>query len=109
LRYLDRDPVSIDYSWVRHEIGTRLTKQNLREKDLFSLLENQLGQSLHSADVEIDATSASDDIAMRLQVDAGSPILRIERLTYADEATPIVFEYLHYRAETFKYKMKVLR
>ena len=109
VRYLNREPVSIDYSWVRQEIGTRLSKQNLREKDLFSLLENQLGQPLHSADVEIDAAAASDDIAARLQVKAGSPILRIERLTYADEATPILFEYLHYRAETFKYKMKVLR
>lgn len=109
VRYLNREPVSIDHSWVRQEIGTRLSKQNLREKDLFSLLENQLGQPLHSADVEIDAASASDDIAARLQVNAGSPILRIERLTYADEVTPIVFEYLHYRAETFKYRMKVLR
>jgi len=109
VRYLNREPVSIDHSWVRHEIGSRLTEKNLREKDLFSLLENELHQPLHSADVEIDATSASADVAARLGVPAGSPILRIERLTYAAEDKPLVFEYLHYRAETFKYKMKVLR
>lgn len=109
VRYLNREPVSIDYSWVRHEVGSRLSEKNLREKDLFSLLENALRQPLHSADVEIDATSASAEIATRLKVAAGAPILRIERLTYAEQDKPLVFEYLHYRAETFKYKMKVLR
>jgi GntR family transcriptional regulator len=109
VRYLNREPVSIDHSWVRHEVGSRLTEKNLREKDLFSLLENELHQPLHSADVEIDATSASAEVASRLHVQTGAPILRIERLTYAAEDRPLVFEYLHYRAETFKYKMKVLR
>jgi GntR family transcriptional regulator len=109
VRYLNREPISIDYSWVRHDVGSRLTEKNLREKDLFSLLENELHQRLHSADVEIDATSASNDVATRLNVAPGSPILRIERLTYAQQEKPLVFEYLHYRAETFKYRMKVLR
>lgn len=109
VRYLNREPVSIDYSWLRFEIGSRLSEQNLVNKDLFSLLENELGKPLHSADVEIDATSASEEIAQRLHVTPGSPILRIERLTYSDEAMPLMFEYLHYRAETFKYKLKVMR
>jgi GntR family transcriptional regulator len=109
VRYLNREPVSIDYSWVRHDVGSRLTEKNLREKDLFSLLENELRQPLHSADVEIDATSASSEVAARLKVAVGAPVLRIERLTYAQEERPLVFEYLHYRAETFKYKMKVMR
>jgi GntR family transcriptional regulator len=109
VRYLNREPVSIDYSWVRHEIGSRLSEQNLADKDLFSLLENELGKPLHSADVEIDATSASEEIAARLHIIPNSPILRIERLTYSGESMPLVFEYLHYRAETFKYKLKVLR
>ena len=73
------------------------------------MLENELGQPLHSADVEIDATSASAEIAERLHITANSPILRIERLTYASASMPLVFEYLHYRAESFKYKLKVLR
>tara|TARA_R110001599_G_scaffold171353_1_gene362105 strand:+ start:92621 stop:93355 length:735 start_codon:yes stop_codon:yes gene_type:complete len=109
VRYLNREPISIDYSWVKHEIGTKLTEKNLREKDLFSLLENFLHKGLHSADVEIDATTATNEIASRLKIPAGSPILRIERLTYSAEDNPLVFEYLHYPAETFKYKMKVLR
>ncbi|MBF8179686.1 GntR family transcriptional regulator [Herminiimonas contaminans] len=109
VRYLNREPISIDYSWVRHEIGSNLSEKNLKDKDLFSLLENELGQPLHSADVEIDATSASAEIAARLNVAANSPILRIERLTYASESKPLVFEYIHYRAESFKYKLKVLR
>lgn len=109
VRYLNREPVSVDHSWVRHDLGARLSEQNLRDKDLFSLLENELGQRLHSADLEIDATSAASDIADRLKVAPGAPVLRIERLTYAREDRPLVFEYLHYRAETFKYRLRILR
>ncbi|SFU74756.1 GntR family transcriptional regulator [Pseudoduganella namucuonensis] len=109
VRYLNREPVSVDVSYLPHEIGARLSKTGLRDRDLFSLLENELGQPLHSADVEINASSANEEVALRLQVPNQSPILRIERLTYATPTQPLVFEYLHYRAETFKYKLKVLR
>lgn len=109
VRYLNREPVSVDYSWVRYEIGSHLTKHNLRDKDLFFLLENELGQPLHSADVEIDASSASAEIAARLKMTPNSPILLLERLTYASQNKPLVFEYLHYRAGSFKYTLKMLR
>lgn len=109
VRYLNREPISVDYSYLQRDIGARLSKTSLRDRDLFSLLENELGQPLHSADVEINASSAGEEVALRLNVPNQSPILRIERLTYATPTQPLVFEYLYYRAESFKYKLKVLR
>lgn len=109
IRTLNREPISVDHSYLALEIGKRLSKTSLRDRDLFSLLENELGKRLHSADVEIDATSASKEIAVPLKIEPGSPVLRIERLTYAAHAKPLVFETLHYRAESFKYKLKVSR
>lgn len=109
VRYLDRKPISVDVSYLEAEMGSKLSKAGLRDRDLFSLLENELGHRLHSADVEIDATSAGPDIAPHLKVELKSPILRIERLTYASRKKPVVFEYLHYRAESFKYKLKITR
>lgn len=109
VRYLNREPISIDYSYLPRDVGARLSETSLRDRDLFSLLENELGQPLHSADVEINASAADDEVALRLNVPPQSPILRIERLTYATPTQPLVFEYLYYRAESFKYKLKVLR
>lgn len=109
IRYLNRQPISVDYSYLEKDIGLRLSRSALRERDLFSMLENELGHRLHSAEVEIDATSAPAEIAPHLKVEPGSPILRIERLTYARLEKPLVFEYLHYPAESFKYKLKVTR
>lgn len=109
VRYLNREPVSVDYSYLAPDIGAKLSKSSLGERDLFSLLENELGRRLHSADVEIDATSASEQVAAALKIKPGAPVLRIERLTYAAHAQPLVFEYLHYRSENFKYKLKISR
>jgi GntR family transcriptional regulator len=109
VRYLNREPVSVDYSYLAPDIGSRLSKSSLGERDMFSLLENELGRRLHSADVEIDATSATEEVAASLKIKPGSPVLRIERLTYAQQEKPLVFEYLLYRAENFKYKLKISR
>lgn len=109
VRYLDREPISMNYAWTHFEIGSKLTCQSLRNKDLFSLLENELGQQLHSAEVEIESTSANVEVANRLNIERHSPILKIERLTYSKSLLPLVFEYHFYRADSFKYKLKVMR
>ena len=109
VRYLNREPMSVDYSYLPRDVGSRLSKKSLRDRDLFSLLENELGQPLHSAEVEINASAANAEVAERLGVAPDSPILRIERLTYATPTQPLVFEYLYYRAESFKYKLRILR
>jgi GntR family transcriptional regulator len=109
VRYLDREPISVDHSWLPVAIGERLQPAALRSRDLFSLLENELGHRLHSAEMEIDATLASTELATQLKIPHRAPVLRIERLTFATESQPLVFEHLHYRADTFKYKLKITR
>lgn len=109
VRYVDREPVSVDVSYLDPKIGSKLSKSALRDHDLFFLLENQLGHPLDSADVEIYAVAATVDIADQLRLDQGSPILRIERLTYAKQEMPILFEYLHYAADRFRYNLKITR
>ncbi|HSV80260.1 MAG TPA: GntR family transcriptional regulator [Ramlibacter sp.] len=109
IRYLDREPISVDHSYLPASIGARLSQASLRDRDLFSLLENELGHRLHSADVEIDATLATPELARNLRVANKAPVLRIERLTYATESRPLVYEHLHYRADKFKYKLKITR
>lgn len=93
---------------VRHDISSRLIEKNPQDKDLFSLLENELGQDLHSADMEIDATASIEEIGRRLKVQARSSILGIERLTSGSEDRPLVLVYIHYCADSFKFKLNIL-
>jgi GntR family transcriptional regulator len=108
LRYLNREPISVDQSYFPLELGERLAQEDLPTRDIFVILENDYGLHLTHADVQIEAISADEGLARHLRIDEASPLLRIERLTYADER-PIDFEYLYYRGDAFQYRLRIDR
>jgi GntR family transcriptional regulator len=108
LRYLNREPISVDQSYFPLELGKRLAKEDLPTRDIFVILENDYGLHLTHADVQIEAISADEGLARHLRIDEALPLLRIERLTYADER-PIDFEYLYYRGDAFQYRLRIER
>ena len=109
LRFLDREPISLDVSYFENAIGNRLRQSDLANRDIFALLENEFGIALGKAELQIEATLADETLAELLQVAEGAPILRMERLTYSAAGKPIDFEYLYYRGDAFQYRMRVDR
>ena len=108
LRYLNREPISVDQSYFSVAIGERLAQEDLPTRDIFIILENDYGMQLSHADLRIDAISADEFLARQLRTAEGSPLLRIERLTFVDEQ-PVDFEYLYYRGDAFQYRMRIDR
>jgi GntR family transcriptional regulator len=108
LRYLNREPISVDQSYFPVAIGERLAHEDLATRDVFVILENDFGLHLTHADLQIEAISADDFLARQLRIAEASPLLRIERLTYADER-PLDFEFLYYRGDAFQYRLRIDR
>ena len=61
------------------------------------------------ADLAIDAVLADSDLTQALNVEAGSPIMRIERLTHDAQGQPLDFEHLYYRGDAFQYRLRIDR
>ncbi|SDC88740.1 GntR family transcriptional regulator [Paraburkholderia lycopersici] len=109
VRLLNREPVSLELTWVPEAIGKRLANADLVTRDIFLILENDCGVPLGHADVSIGAILADDDIVEALRVEDGSPVLRIERLTHDASGMPIDYEYLYFRGDAFQYRLRVDR
>ncbi|CAB3654590.1 GntR family transcriptional regulator [Paraburkholderia rhynchosiae] len=109
IRLLNREPVSLELTWVPQAIGKRLASADLTTRDIFLILENDCGVPLGHADVSIDAILADQDIVDALRVEEGSPVLRIERLTHDASGQPVDFEYLYFRGDAFQYRLRVDR
>lgn len=109
VRLLNREPVSLEITWVPEAIGKRLANADLVTRDIFLILENDCGVPLGHADVSIDAILADEDIVAALKVEEGSPVLRIERLTHAADGTPVDYEYLYFRGDAFQYRFRIDR
>ncbi|MGD8591338.1 MAG: GntR family transcriptional regulator [Gammaproteobacteria bacterium] len=108
IRYLNREPISIDHSFFPEEIGARLEHHDLAQ-DIFPMLENQFRETLGHADLKIGAIAADDEHTRALNIEMNSPCLRINRVVFTSSGKPIDFEYLTYRGDAFQYQLKVDR
>jgi len=109
VRYLDREPISLDVTYVSASLGERLVHEDLPRRDIFVIMENDYGIALGNADLQIESMVADTELAPLLHVSPGTPILKIERLTYTVDGHPLDFEYLHYRGDAFQYRMQLER
>jgi GntR family transcriptional regulator len=109
VRLVNREPVSLEVTYVPRSIGEKLERADLVARDIFLIIENDCGIALGHADLAIDAVLADDDLTLALDVEEGAPIMRIERLTHAVDGTPLDFEYLYYRGDAFQYRLRIDR
>lgn len=109
VRYLNREPISVDVSYVGEDLGNRLRNEDLATRDIFLIVENDYGVALGNADLRIESMLADVTLARLLKVTEGSPILRIERLTFTADQRPLDFEYLYYRGDAFQYRLRIER
>jgi len=108
IRYLNREPISLDHSFFPVEVGKELLGRDLTQ-DVFPMLENECGIELGHAELKIEAITATNDLAEKLNVGVGSSILRIQRLVFSKSGVPIDFEYLSYIGDAFQYQVRVER
>ncbi|AVR98647.1 GntR family transcriptional regulator [Pseudoduganella armeniaca] len=109
VRHVDGAPVSFEVTYLPTHVGERLRRENLAERDIFLILEADYGIALSHADIEIGAVSADAGLAAALSVPAGAALLRIERLTWSADGTPLDFEYLYVRGDAFQYTLRLPR
>lgn len=109
LRYLDRQPLSVNVSWFPREIGERIASADLSTRDILHILENDLGRPLRGAELEITAEAMPAREARLLRVAAGVPALRVRRLVRSIDGEPLHLEKVVYRSDTFSYRLNLTR
>ena len=82
VRLADGEPLAHDISWMPHTLAHPLLDADFRHVALYDLLQG-IGIVVDSGQETITATVADTAISDLLQVDPGTPLLSIERLTTA--------------------------
>jgi GntR family transcriptional regulator len=108
VRYLNREAVSVDTSYFPMAIGQKLFSRDLSD-DIFPLLENELRITLGRANICLEARAADGDTAKLLEIEAGDPIMWVQRLTHDKDGNPVDYEYLAFRGDSYKYRFHIDR
>ena len=109
LRYLDRQPLSVNNSYIVCSLGERLARVDFSQRDLIDVFEHEGGLKIGEAQIEIGAGVARPQDAKLLQVAPGAPVLEVERLLHSAGGEPVHIETAVYRADAFRYKLSVRR
>jgi GntR family transcriptional regulator len=110
VRFLDERPVSLDITYLSVETGEFLRGTDaLEQRDIFSILEEDLNIRLSYADLKIEAISPDRETQQILDIADGRPMLKIERLTHDANGQAVDFEFLYVRTDYLQYGLRVER
>jgi DNA-binding GntR family transcriptional regulator len=97
----DGDPVLLDYAYFNKTITENLTKK-LCERSLYKYFEEKLGLKITTSIQEFFAEIVSDEVRKLLNIEPGTPIIKIENITFLDDGS--VLEYTIGYRNPLKYR-----
>ncbi len=105
LRSVNNTPLILETSFLPLKICPRLIEADLTDHSLYDILENKYGLNLDWADAKIEAIAADASHSRRLRVKKGTPLLRLEQITYLENERPIQFLEAISRSDQYKYHL----
>ena len=108
VRSVEGQPFSFLTTFVPAEIGRRYGAEDLANKPLLSLLERG-GIQVDAANQLISATLADAEVAGHLGVEAGSALLKINRIVRDRDGRPVEYITALYRPDQYQYRMVLSR
>jgi len=104
LRGEDSGPFVFFISYFHPRIG--LTGQEDFNRPLYDIMEEDYSVTVKLSQEEITATAANKEIADKLEMNLGEPILKRKRFVFDPGRRPIEFNIGYYRADSFVYTLE---
>lgn len=107
LRGTGEGPGLLSLSWFHPRLG--MNGQEDFSRPLYELLENEMGVYPAVSREEIAAIAAGKNLAARLKIEEGAPVLFRKRLVYDSDGKAIEFNKVYYQGEGFTYSIDIER
>jgi GntR family transcriptional regulator len=107
VRFLEKKPFAYTINYLPIEIGRRIKEQDLYKKPLLQIMEQDMGITFVEALQTIEASFANQEVAEKLAIPSGAPILFVERIMYAQKGKPVEVVQSSYRGDLYKYIVRL--
>ena len=104
VRSIDNEPISYLVSYVPVDLSGAMDRTALNATPMLSLLE-QAGVQIGAATQTISASLADGTLASLLEVDIGSPILRVSRTVFDAAHCPVQHVLAQFRPDRYQIKL----
>lgn len=112
LQFADERPIAFAVAWIAPEVlkGRRVpTAAELDAGSLYVWLDRECGARIAVGSQFIEAEAADQELAARLQVPAGHPLLVARRTSRTAGGTIVEYVVTRYRADRYRFKVELVR
>jgi len=103
IRLVNNEIIGLQDAYIRSNLlNIKLEHYDFGQDSLYKTLKQEAGIVLTEAVEKVKAVLADEEIAARLGITAGAPLLYIERVTKTDKG-PIEFTKMHFLPDKFQY------
>lgn len=106
LRYVDRDPIMLETSYLPSSICPDL-EQEIHIEALYDHLETRYGIVVSRAEEFLQAVAATPEEATHLSLPRGVPVFLVERISYTPESKAVEFRRSVVRGDRFRYRVEL--
>ncbi len=106
VRILKEKLFTYTVNYLPLHIGSRITEKDLYEKPLLRILDQELGIRFTEAVQKIEASFADKEVAEKLEIPAGSPILFVERIMYTQRQHPVEIFQSSYPGDLYNFTVR---
>jgi GntR family transcriptional regulator len=89
LRFVDGEPWVLTTAHLPFDLAGPLLAMDMTTRSLYEALEGELSLELHHGRRSVEAAQAGKEIARRLGIEEGAPVLRLTGTTYLADGRPI--------------------
>jgi GntR family transcriptional regulator len=108
----DGQPLAVTFAWLAPKVvGVRMRPdaEELDGVSLYKWIEVTTGTRIALGEEYIEAAVADAEIAERLEIAPGDPVLVARRLSRAADGTPVEYVIATYRADRYRFRVELVR
>ena len=111
IREVEEGPISHVITYLPNEIGKHIPWEEVTQSPLLFLIEKYCKVEIFEGIQHTYASLADKDLALKLNIKVGDPVLYIERLYFADgsERKPVELVTARFRADRYHHTTRILR
>ncbi len=107
VRILEKRSFAYTVNHLPLEIGAKIREKDLYKKPLLEIMELDLSVKFTEAYQTIEASFANQEVAEKLGIPPGSPVLFVERIMYVKNKKPIELVQSSYPGDLYKYIIRL--
>ena len=109
IRFIKGQPISYTISYIPSDLGEKINIKDLAVQPLMNVLEDKCKIRIVRGSQVIGATLADSRVASFLEVMAGFPLLKIERVAFDSRKRPVEHISILYRSDRYHFNVDFTR